>query len=53
MNLVTECALVDLSNVRGSFPPRIDHDELGFRPANLQDRTGFDILSKGAGFYHG
>jgi len=52
MDLITECALADLNNIRGFVPPRIDQNELEFRLAKLQDRTLIDFLSKGIGFCH-
>jgi len=52
MDLITECALTDLNNVRGFVPPHVDQNELEFRLAKLQDRTLIDFVSKGVGFYH-
>ena len=51
MDLITECALADLNNIRGFVPPHIDQHELELRLAKLQDRTLTDFLSKGVGFY--
>ena len=45
MDLITECALTDLNNVREFVPPHVDQNELEFRLAKLQDRTLI-------GFYH-
>ena len=53
MDLITECALADLNNIRGFVPPHIDQNELEFRMAKLQDRALFDFVSKGIGFCHG
>jgi len=52
MNLITECALADLNNIRGFVPPHVDQNELDFRLRKLQDRTLIDFVSKGIGFYH-
>jgi antiviral helicase SLH1 len=52
MDLIKECALADLNNIRGFVPPHVDQNLLEFRLAKLQDRTLFDFLSKGIGFYH-
>jgi len=52
MDLITECALADLNNIRGFVPPHIDQNELEFRMAKLQDRTLYDFVSKGIGFFH-
>ena len=52
MDLITECALADLNNIRGFVPPYIDQNELEFRMAKLQDRTLSDFVSKGIGFFH-
>ena len=52
MDLVKECALADLNNIRGFVPPHADQNQLEFRLGKLQDRTLFDFLSKGVGFYH-
>ena len=52
MDLMTECALADLNNIRGFVPSHIDQHELDFRLAKLQDRALFDFVSKGVGFYH-
>ena len=52
MDLVTECALADLNNIRGFVPPHVDQNGLEFRLARLRDRTLFDFVSKGVGFYH-
>ena len=52
MDLIKECALADLNNIRGFVPPHVDQHQLEFRLAKLQDRTLFDFLSKGVGFFH-
>ena len=52
MDLITECALADLNNIRGFVPPHIDQNELEFRLAKLQDRALLDFVSKGVGFFH-
>lgn len=52
MDLIKECALADLNNIRGFVPPHVDQNKLEFRLGKLQDRTLFDFLSKGVGFYH-
>jgi antiviral helicase SLH1 len=52
MDLTTECALSNLSNVRGFVPSHVDQGELEHRLAGLQDRTLVDFVSKGIGFYH-
>lgn len=52
MDLITECALADLNNIRGFVPLHIDQNELDFRLAKLQDSTLFDFVSKGIGFFH-
>ncbi|KAF9646774.1 Sec63-domain-containing protein [Thelephora ganbajun] len=52
MDLITECALADLNNIRGFVPPRVDQNELEFRLTKLQDRVLVDFVSKGIGFYH-
>ena len=52
MDLITECALADLNNIRGFVPPHIDQNELDFRLAKFEDRTLTDFVSKGVGFYH-
>ena len=52
-DLITECALADINNVRGFVPPHIDQNELEYHLAKLQDRRAlFDFVSKGIGFYH-
>ena len=52
MDLITECALANLNNIRGFAPPHIDQNELEFRLAKLQDHTMIDFISKGIGFFH-
>ena len=52
MDLITECALADLNNIRGFVPPHIDQNELEFRLKRLQDRSLIDFITKGIGFYH-
>jgi len=52
MDLIKECALADLNNVRGFVPPHVDQDQLELRLGKLRDRTLFDFVSKGVGFYH-
>jgi antiviral helicase SLH1 len=52
MDLLTECALVDLNNVRGFVPPHVDQNELEHRLARLQDTSLTDFVSKGIGFFH-
>jgi len=52
MDLITECALYDLNNIRGFVPSHIDQNEMEFRLARLQDRGLADFVSKGIGFYH-
>ena len=52
MDLITECALSDLNNVRGFVPSRVDQNELELRLEKFQDRTLVDFVSKGIGFYH-
>ena len=52
MDLIKECAFADLNNVRGFVPPHVDQNQLEYRLGRLQDRTLFDFLSKGVGFYH-
>ena len=52
MDLITECALADLNNIRGFVPPHIDQNELEFLLAKFQDRTLIDFVSKGIGFFH-
>jgi antiviral helicase SLH1 len=51
MDLITECALADLNNIRGFIPSHINQNELESRLAKLQDRTLTDFVSKGIGFY--
>ena len=52
MDLIKECALADLNNTRGFVLPHVDQNQLELRLGNLQDRTLFDFLSKGVGFFH-
>ena len=52
MDLIKECALADLNNIRGFVPPHVDQNLLESRLRKLQDRTLFDFLSKGIGFFH-
>ena len=52
MDLITECALADLNNIRGFVPPHVDQNELELRLEKLQDRALLDFVSKGVGFYH-
>ena len=52
MDLITECALADINNIRGFVPTHVDQNVLELRMAKLQDRTLFDFVSKGVGFYH-
>lgn len=51
MDLIKECALADLNNTRGFVPPHVGQDQLESRLRKLQDRTLFDFLSKGIGFF--
>ena len=52
MDLIKECALTDLNNIRGFVPPHVDQKQLDYHLGKLQDRTLFDFLSKGVGFHH-
>lgn len=52
MDLITQCALSDINNIRGFVPSHVDQNELEFRMVKLQDRTLVDFVSKGIGFYH-
>ena len=53
MDLITQCALSDINNIRGFVPSHVDQNELESRTAKLQDRTLADFISKGIGFCHG
>lgn len=52
MNLITECVLSGLNNIRGFVPSHVDQNELEFRLVKLQDRTLVNFILKGIGSYH-